>query len=74
MRNDLVALEMLEARLVVKVLDLRCDQDLEVLNVKTLDRSDPDLGTTAPGPEIGHGRADRRHGPHARNDHAAWSA
>ena len=42
--------------------------------VKTLDRSDPDLGATAPGPEIGNGRPDRRHGPHARNDHAAWSA
>ena len=73
-QNDLVAREMLEACLGVKVLDLRGNQDLEVLNVKTLDLPYPDLGTAAPGPELGHSRTDRRHGPHARDDHAAWSA
>src|SRR5581483_11940692 len=67
MQDDLVALEVLEARLGVEVLDLRADQDLQVADVETLEWPDAKLRAAAAGPEFGHGGADRRHHTHARH-------
>ncbi len=74
MEDDLVALEMLEARLGIKVADLSGDQDLEVLDVEAPELPHPDLGATAAGPEVSHARANGGHCPQASNDHAPWSA
>ena len=41
MQDDLVALEMLEAHLGIKVLDLGGDQDLEILSVKAASSPTP---------------------------------
>ena len=70
-RDQLVALEALEPRLRIEVLDLGRDEDLEVVERKAADRADAGLAALQPSPEFRHVQSDRRDHAHAGHHDAA---
>ncbi len=73
MQDDLVAREVLEPGLVVEVLDLGCNQDLQVVERKAAEFPDPALAGLDPVPEQRNGGADGRDDADAGHDDAARS-
>src|SRR5262245_61837811 len=69
-QDDLVAREVLEPRLGVEVPDLGADQDLQVPQIEAVKGGDPELRALTRCPDVGYGRADRRHDTHTRHDDA----
>ncbi len=69
--DDLVALEVLQPRLGIEVLDLGGDQDLQILERKAAELGDAALAGLDAGPELGDVEADRRDDAHAGHDDAA---
>src|SRR5262249_17783909 len=70
-QDDLVALEVPEAGLVVEIFDLSGDQDLEVFHGEAAERPDTDPACLATRPEVRHPPANPRHPPHAGDNDAA---
>src|SRR5512139_3813303 len=69
-RNDAVALEVLEAGFVIEVLDLRGNEDLQILERKAAERADARFPGTQSGPELVHRCSDGRYSAHAGDDDA----
>ena len=68
MHDDLVALEMAQPRLVIEILDLRRDQDLEILERETAELGNAALAGLDTGPELGDVETDRGHDAHSSDD------